>query len=143
MENCEFVEKCPIFGRFKHEGAKNIWLQYYCLNKHGDTCQRKKLRKAGKSPLEIPSSMLPNGLVLDGADYSARTFDSHTEEDCVQLQDCMTMFNRFQDPDSRIFWATRFCFRSSGKQCERNRRIQEGFDPASVPPNLLPNGDRI
>ena len=75
--------------------------------------------------------MLPNGLVLDGADYSARTFDSHTEEDCVQLQDCMTMFNRFQDPDSRIFWATRFCFRSSGKQCERNRRIQEGIDPAS------------
>ena len=34
MENCEFVEKSPIFARFKHEGAKNIWLQHYCLKNH-------------------------------------------------------------------------------------------------------------
>ena len=83
MENCEFVEKCPIFARFKHEGAKNIWLQHYCLNRHGVACPRKKLREAGKSPVEIPSTMLPNGLVLEGADYSARTFDSRGEEDCI------------------------------------------------------------
>jgi hypothetical protein len=141
MENCEFVEKCPIFARFKHEGAKNIWLQHYCLNRHGVACQRKKLRQAGKSPLEIPSTMLPNGLVLEGADYSARTFDSRGEEDCIWIQDCMTMFARFHDPDSKIFWATRFCFRSKGQTCERNKRIQEGTDPALVPANLLPNGD--
>ncbi len=87
--------------------------------------------------------MLPNGLILDGADYSARTFDSRSEEDCLRLDGCMTMFNRFQDPDSKMFSATRFCFRSSGKQCERNKRIQGGIDPSLVPPNLLPNGDSI
>ena len=87
--------------------------------------------------------MLPNGLILDAADYSVKTFDSRGEEDCVSLQDCMTMFNRFQDPDSKIFRATRFCFRASGNQCERNRRIHQGIDPALIPPNLLPNGNRI
>ena len=142
MENCEFVEKCPIFARFKHEGAKNIWLQYYCL-RNGESCRRKKLRKDGMSPLEIPSTMLPNGLILEGVDYSTRTFDSRGEEDCVWIQDCMTMFRRFQDPDSKIFWATRFCFRSNGQACERNKKIQEGTDPDLVPANLLPNGDHI
>ena len=107
----------------------------------GWTVRERNSDKPGKSPLEIPSTLLPNGLVLEGADYSSRTFDSRGEEDCVWIQDCMTMFGRFQDADSKIFWVTRFCFRSKGHTCERKRRIREGIDPALVPANLLPNGD--
>src|SRR4030042_3331794 len=111
MESCEFVEKCPIFALFKHEGAKNIWLHYYCLNRHGDACRRKKLRKEGRSPLEIPRAMLPNGMIMDGPDFSDRTFESRGGEDCRSFQECMPMFNGFGEQEARMFWATRFCFR--------------------------------
>jgi hypothetical protein len=78
-----------------------------------------------RGPLDIPSTMPPNGLILDGADYSARTFDYRSEEDCLRLDGCMTMFNRFQDPDSKIFWGTRFD--SASSHPESNASVTGGF----------------
>ena len=61
MVDCEYLEKCPIFARFKVEGAKNVWIEFYCKGSRQEECARKKLKKEGK---EVPQSLLPNGTHL-------------------------------------------------------------------------------
>jgi hypothetical protein len=61
MVDCEYLDKCPIFARFKVEGAKNIWIEFYCRGSRQNECARKKLKKQGQ---EVPPTLLPNGTRL-------------------------------------------------------------------------------
>jgi hypothetical protein len=61
MADCEYLDKCPIFTRFKVEGAKNVWIEFYCRGSRQEECARKKLKKQGQ---EVPTSLLPNGTHL-------------------------------------------------------------------------------
>ena len=128
MENCEFVEKRPVFARFNHECAKNIWLQLCCLKNHEATCQRNKLRRSGKGPLDIPSIMLPDGPLMARADYSSRSFDSRTEEGWVGPQDCVTVFYPLSRPRFQDILGGTMLFSARGTNVR-------------APTNLLHNGD--
>jgi hypothetical protein len=61
MIECEYLAKCPIFARFKVEGAKNIWIEFYCRGSRQPECARLRLRKQGA---EVPPTLLPNGTHL-------------------------------------------------------------------------------
>ena len=65
MQDCEFLEKCPIFAKFKIEDLKNYWIHMYCKGTKQDDCSRKILRKQGK---EVPKTLLPNGQHLEALD---------------------------------------------------------------------------
>jgi len=58
--DCEFLEGCPIFAKFKSEGSKNLWISNYCKLNH-EKCERKKLRINFES---VPITLLPNGTHL-------------------------------------------------------------------------------
>ncbi len=60
MADCEFLEKCPIFNRFRSEGIANVWIGKYCKGSNAD-CERRKLRESGG---QVPVTMLPNGSYL-------------------------------------------------------------------------------
>ncbi len=30
MADCQYLDGCPVFARFKQEGLKNIWIRHYC-----------------------------------------------------------------------------------------------------------------
>jgi len=61
MNDCEYLDKCPIFALFKSEGAKNVWISFYCQGSRQEECARKLLKKDGK---EVPRTLLPNGSYL-------------------------------------------------------------------------------
>ena len=61
-KDCEFLDGCPIFARFKLEGMKNLWIQLYCKGPRQDTCARKRLKREGQ---EVPETLLPSGDHLD------------------------------------------------------------------------------
>jgi hypothetical protein len=61
MVDCEYLDKCPVFARFKVEGAKNIWIEFFCRGSRQSECERRKLQKLGK---EVPPTLLPNGTHL-------------------------------------------------------------------------------
>jgi len=60
--NCKYVNTCPIFARFKSEGAKNFWISLYCTGSKQERCERFKLREWGK---DVPITLLPNGKHLE------------------------------------------------------------------------------
>ena len=62
MVDCRFLEKCPIFAKFKSEGLKNFWIKMYCKGAKGDECARRKLKEIGK---DVPLTLLPNGKTLE------------------------------------------------------------------------------
>ena len=59
--DCEYLEKRPIFDRFKVEGARNIWIEFFCRGSRQDECARKRMKKQGKEP---GPTFLPNGTHL-------------------------------------------------------------------------------
>jgi hypothetical protein len=59
--DCEYLDVCPIFEKFKVAGAKNIWIEFFCRGSRRDECERRKLKKAGKA---VPPTLLPNGTHL-------------------------------------------------------------------------------
>jgi len=62
MSECEFLEKCPIFQKYKDEWIPEDWIvSKYCKGRH-DKCKRKEIRLTGAVP---SPSMLPNGTFLD------------------------------------------------------------------------------
>lgn len=65
MQDCEYLDKCPIFAKFKIEDLKNYWVSMYCKGKKQDECARKVLRKQDK---EVPKTLLPNGQILEALD---------------------------------------------------------------------------
>jgi len=65
MADCEFLDKCPIFAKFKIEGLKNYWIGLYCKGVKQDKCARKILRNQGQ---EVPKTLLPNGHHLEALD---------------------------------------------------------------------------
>ena len=143
MEQCEFTPRCPIFRKFRHEGIKNVWLKAYCLRSKGAQCKRKELRLGGAKPEEIPHTMLPNGGFLDSLEFSDRSFGNWTDNDCEYREACVPMFNRFQEADTKDFWAVRFCFRDKGRACYRKGLISGGTDPALISNDCLPNGQHF
>jgi len=62
MSPCEYLDQCPIFGRFKTEGMKNFWINTYCKGRKQDSCARKVRKARGEL---VPITMLPNGDVLE------------------------------------------------------------------------------
>jgi hypothetical protein len=58
MADCSYLNTCPIFQKFKNEGAKNFWINQYCQGPKQDECERKKLATQGQ---EVPADLLPNG----------------------------------------------------------------------------------
>jgi hypothetical protein len=62
LNDCEYLPDCPIFDRFKSEGARNFWIAMYCQGSRREHCARRQLRKAGR---EAPVTLLPNGTHLD------------------------------------------------------------------------------
>ena len=140
VEPCEYVEKCPIFGRFKDEGIDNIWIRSYCHREAGLACRRKQLRSVGKRPDEIPPDLLPNGEYLATYEHSDRPLVRVKEDDCGHIESCLEFFNEFKEESNRSVWTTRYCFRNHGGDCARKRRIEQEVD---LPRNLLPNGDTM
>ena len=65
MADCEFLENCPIFAKFKIEDLKNYWIFTYCKGTKQEECARKVLRNHEK---EVPKTMLPNGQLLAALD---------------------------------------------------------------------------
>jgi|WetSurMetagenome_2_1015567.scaffolds.fasta_scaffold514122_1 hypothetical protein len=61
VADCEYLEKCPIFARFKVEGAKNIWIEFFCRGSRQEECARKVMKKQGQEP---GPTLLPNGTHL-------------------------------------------------------------------------------
>jgi hypothetical protein len=57
MDECKYLQECPIFARFKNEAGKAIWVEVYCLDKF-DECERFKMSEDGGEPAP---TMLPNG----------------------------------------------------------------------------------
>jgi len=57
MADCENVEKCPIFEKFKTGGIADFWILKYCKGNH-EKCKRKELKRSGQN---VPPNMLPNG----------------------------------------------------------------------------------
>lgn len=55
---CEYLEKCPIFKKFRSEGLANIWISTYCRGEKMDVCERRVLTKKG---VPHPVTLLPNG----------------------------------------------------------------------------------
>jgi len=65
MQDYEFLDKCPIFAKFKIEDLKNYWIFMYCKGAKQNECSRKVLREQGK---EISQTMLSNGQLLEALD---------------------------------------------------------------------------
>jgi len=141
--DCQFTPKCPIFNKFKNEVVREFWTRQYCSREGGSRCARKKLRDEGKGPEEVPITLLPNGMHLADLQNFDGRWERRTEETCEYLEAAMAMFNRFQDTESRDFWAQRYCFVWRGSKCERRRLIEGGAAPETLPSNLMPNGDKI
>lgn len=62
---------------------------------------------------------------------------------CKYLSDCAIMFDRFQDPESPVFWRNRYCLSRHCEDCERKKIIDAGNSPGQVPFSLLPNGEHL
>ncbi|MEW6171937.1 MAG: hypothetical protein AB1510_02545 [Bacillota bacterium] len=61
MATCEFIEKCPIYNKFKTEMLKNIYIRNYCT-KDFSKCRRYQVRQStGQKP---PDDLLPDGQKL-------------------------------------------------------------------------------
>jgi hypothetical protein len=61
MADCQYLDGCPVFARFKQEGLKNIWIRHYCQGWKQEECARLKLRNQGE---KVPDNLLPNGELL-------------------------------------------------------------------------------
>ena len=140
MANCEFLEKCPVFSRFKHEGVKNLWIQSYCKRDEGTTCQRKRLRTLGTSPEDIPLDMLPDGSRLDILEIIMRPLEYRNPHDCSHMESCQMFFATFHEEDNRRVWTGLYCFRKQGGICARKKMFEEGEIPAHT---MLPDGNSL
>ena len=58
-QQCQFLEKCPMFEYFCR-AAKEIYRYAYCEGNY-DNCERRKRRLSGET---VPQSMLPQGSYL-------------------------------------------------------------------------------
>jgi hypothetical protein len=132
-----------MFTKFKVEAVRDMWKNLYCTREEGSNCARKQLRDQGKTPAEVPLTLLPNGLHLADIADTQYSWEQRTGEVCKQLESCTPMFNRFRDPESRDFWAQRYCFVTQGNKCTRHKLLEEGTAASSLSPGLLPNGDKI
>lgn len=68
MNKCEYLEKCPIFKKFKSEGLANVWIQNYCQGDKMEQCERRIQTKAG---IPHPITLLPNGKHLASLAYES------------------------------------------------------------------------
>ena len=66
MADCAHLAECPLFARFKNEGASRIWVALYCRN-DPTACERFKLSQSGG---KVPDTLLPNGTHLAEAKRS-------------------------------------------------------------------------
>ena len=140
MSNCEFLEKCPVFGRFKHEGVKNMWIESYCQRDGGSACQRKLLRTSGVAPEDVPLDMLPDGSRLDILEIMMRPPEYRTPNDCNHMESCQMFFAGFHEEDNRRVWTGLYCFRRQGGVCVRKKMFEEGHIPAD---SMLPDGNSL
>jgi len=62
MPDCPFLERCPVFKKFKSEGLANYWISIYCKGENQDECERKKLAETNQ---QVPLGLLPNGTYLE------------------------------------------------------------------------------
>ena len=60
MSDCTYLAKCPVFARFKNEGASHVWVALYCRNE-SSACERLKLHRTGA---RVPDTLLPDGTHL-------------------------------------------------------------------------------
>jgi len=142
-DKCQFVSKCPIFGRFKHEGVKQYWIRSFCHRDSGERCARKKLRDSGATPQEVPITLLPNGMHLPELKELDETWEEASRNACGHIESCSTLFEKFQDPESKIFWGRHYCFVPGGNGCLRKKMMDEGTERSKIPVELLPSGDRF
>lgn len=61
MNDCEYLDTCQIFTRFRLNGIKNFWIRLYCQGDKQFKCYRKAIREAGRP---APENLLPNGEYL-------------------------------------------------------------------------------
>lgn len=60
MSDCEFLQKCPVWERFRSD-IKNIWIKNYCRGPLQEKCARRQLCQDGQP---VPDTLLPNGTSL-------------------------------------------------------------------------------
>jgi hypothetical protein len=58
IQECEFLEKCPMFALFEIESMGSAFISLYCKGPLMDSCERGTIRRSGKTP---PDDLLPDG----------------------------------------------------------------------------------
>lgn len=142
MQVCVFAQKCPMFNKFRNESVRDFWINYYCRKDAGARCARKRLRDEGKTPAQVPITLLPNGMHLADLKDVEEDWDTRTRDACSYLQSCSVMFGRFRDPDTKIFFGRRYCLMREGCDCQRKRMMDE-HNMVGIPVTLLPNGEHL
>jgi hypothetical protein len=64
LKRCSNLANCAFFKTYfaNSETVRNSWIKFYCADKvKSETCERKKLKNAGKIP---PDNMAPTGKLL-------------------------------------------------------------------------------
>jgi len=132
-----------MFNKFRNEVVKDFWISHYCQRDAGSRCARKRLRDKGKSPAEVPITLLPNGMHLAELQDVEEDWDTRTRDACSYLRACSVMFGRFRDPETKIFFGRRYCLSREGGNCQRKRMMDEGNFSGRVPVTMLPNGEHL
>lgn len=143
MQVCVFAQKCPMFNKFSSEVVRDFWINSYCQRDAGSRCARKRLRDQGKTPAEVPITLLPNGMYLVDLEDVEKDWDARTKDVCSYLQQCAVMFRRFKDSETKVFFGRRYCLRREGGDCRRRQMMDAGNSAERVPVTLLPNGEHL
>lgn len=61
IDQCEFLDECPIFLRFHSKKSVSLWIKMYCQGPRINQCQRRRMKIEG---FEVPITLLPNGKEL-------------------------------------------------------------------------------
>ena len=62
MQECEFIEKCPVFQKCRTGALEKVFSVRYCKGSQLENCERRKLKKTGQ---EVPPDLLPNGKLFE------------------------------------------------------------------------------
>jgi DNA recombination-dependent growth factor C len=70
MKQCDRLETCPLFRKYKNAENKNYaltgFIHVYCKGDKHAECVRKKLSKALGGVDKIPANMMPSGMPVFG-----------------------------------------------------------------------------
>lgn len=97
------------------------------------------LRKA--RPADVPSTLDAPPTLMPAA--SPDGAGASRDKPCGYADACAIMFDRFRDPESSLFWKTRYCLNRGGTGCKRKQMMEDEEELGRVPITMLPNGEDL